>query len=150
MSFGARLTRRLLTAMGVVSLAAGLLTTAVVGESSADTAVPQSARSVNATYHTWAADVNARGGGEVHWSQCANYPSTTNCDWVIGKVSQDWGLDVICQRAGQTIGGNPYWVLVDTHVPAGAYAYQAWIASYYIDYPSNQLPVRTCNGVEGI
>jgi hypothetical protein len=104
---------------------------------------------VQTNFHTFAYGVAVRGGGEVQWDQCDAFPSTTNCNWVIGRVDPSWTVDVKCQRAGQNINGNPNWLVVDAHVPAGAYAFTGSMASYYIDYPSNVLPVRWCTASDG-
>jgi hypothetical protein len=104
---------------------------------------------VQANFHTFAFGVAVRGGGEVQWDKCDAFPSTTNCNWVIGRVDPNWTVDVRCQRAGQNISGNPNWLVVEAHVPGGAYAFTGSMASYYIDYPSNVLPVRWCNVGDG-
>jgi hypothetical protein len=104
---------------------------------------------VDATYHTWAYGVAVRGGGVPKYAECGAFPSTTNCNWVMGRVDPNWILDVQCQQGGQNINGNPNWLIVRVHVPAGAFAYRGWISSYYIDYPGNVLPVRWCDPGEG-
>lgn len=129
--------RRLKVLFGVVLVALGMVVTA--GVASAD----------DPTYHTFAYDVAARAGGETNWYDCMSFPSTTNCNWVQERVNPNWPLVVHCQKAGQNINGNPNWLFVDVHVPAGAFANYAWVASYYIDYPGNVLPVRWCNPGEG-
>ncbi|MCX4817657.1 hypothetical protein OG601_44485 [Streptomyces sp. NBC_01239] len=42
------------------------------------------------------------------------YPSVANCPSVQTKVNAGETVTVICQQPGQTVGGNPYWVLVNT------------------------------------
>ncbi len=107
------------------------------------------ASAADPTYHTFAYDVAARAGGELNWDKCTDFPSTTNCNWVEERINPNWPLVVHCQKKGQNINGNPNWLFVDVHVPAGSYANQAWVASYYIDYPGNVLPVRWCGPNDG-
>jgi hypothetical protein len=80
-------------------------------------------------YGVWATNVNVR----AESTACYNYPSTTNCTPVIQQVSSPQQVWVYCQKAGQTIGINPYWVLVDTSQNLG------WMASYYIDNATNWI-----------
>jgi hypothetical protein len=57
-------------------------------------------------------------------------------------VQPDHELYVYCQKIGQKIGVNPYWVLVNDFTQPNT----GWLASYFIDYPTNRLPdVPDCN-----
>ncbi|MFD7629801.1 hypothetical protein ACFV7Q_27900 [Streptomyces sp. NPDC059851] len=52
------------------------------------------------------------------------------------KIQPHHQLYVYCQKQGQNIGGNPYWLLVNDYTDSNT----GWIASYYIAYPDNRLP----------
>ncbi|MCK8677022.1 hypothetical protein [Streptomyces lichenis] len=86
-------------------------------------------------YRTWATNVNLR-SNEGNPTACSSHPSTTNCPNVRQQVQPSHQLYVYCQKQGQTVGGNPYWVLVNDYTAPNT----GWIASYYIDYPANRLP----------
>ncbi|WP_210593499.1 hypothetical protein [Streptomyces sp. GESEQ-35] len=83
-------------------------------------------------YGVWASNVNVR---EVYPDACWDHPSTTNCPSVLGQVSAPTEVFVRCQFPGQTIGGNPYWVVVE--VPG--WTHYGVMPSYYIDNASNWI-----------
>ncbi|HZM80336.1 MAG TPA: hypothetical protein VFC19_31760 [Candidatus Limnocylindrales bacterium] len=93
-----------------------------------DTARPQSGHGIG-WYGVWATNVNVRQNN----SACAYYPSTTNCPVILTTVSAPEQVYVYCQKAGQTIVINPYWVYVYAH------GYIGWMASYYIDNATNWI-----------
>ena len=103
----------------------------------AATAEPASAtvRPFDATYRVWATNVNIR-ENTFDPTSCSGSPSVGNCPNIQGTAQPADTIDVLCQRTGQTIGGNPYWLNV-TDLSNGA---TGWMASYYIDYPANRLP----------
>ncbi|MFF3849071.1 hypothetical protein [Streptomyces sp. NPDC002328] len=135
-----RLTRR--TAAAVLT-AATLLTGSAAAQATADTSPPppqtrtvaQAAPAADRMYHTWATDVNLR-ANEADQATCSRYPSVSNCPNVRQRVQPHHQLYVYCQKQGQTIGGNPYWLLVNDYTDSNT----GWLASYYIDYPHNRLP----------
>ncbi|GLY35857.1 hypothetical protein Amsp01_018810 [Amycolatopsis sp. NBRC 101858] len=60
-------------------------------------------------------------------------------------INPDWGLVPRCQKAGQTVGGNPNWLAVDVYYPGSSGLWTTgWMASYYIDYPGSVLPIPWC------
>ena len=89
----------------------------------------------NQIYHVWATNVNLR-ANEANQVVCSNFPSTTNCPNIRQRVQPDHVLYVYCQKIGQKININPYWVLVNDFTQPNT----GWLASYYIDYPANRLP----------
>lgn len=133
-------TRR--TAAAVLT-AAALLTGSAAGQATADTSPaspPQARTAAHATaadrmYHTWATDVNLR-ANEADYATCSRNPSVSNCPNVRQRVQPHHQLYVYCQKQGQNIGGNPYWLLVNDYTMPNT----GWIASYYIAYPDNRLP----------
>lgn len=118
-----KLLRPLLSAAGAAALAAGLLAGAS-GTAHADGRGPN-------WYGVWASSVNVRTGGE----QCHLWPSTSTCPIVKETVSAPRTVYVHCQTEGsQTVGGNPYWVWVQT--TNGSYGF---MASYYIQNQTNWI-----------
>ncbi len=73
---------------------------------------------------------------ESNQTACSTYPSTANRPDVRQQVQPHHQFHVYCQKQGQTIGGNPYWLLVNDYTAPGT----GWIASYYIGYRANRLP----------
>ncbi|MFE9452170.1 hypothetical protein [Streptomyces sp. NPDC006739] len=119
----------------VTALAATVLTAA--GTLAA--AAPQAA-AANQYYRTWATHVNVR-VSNADPDGCGRYPSVATCPDVRGQVEPGTDFYVYCQGHGQTVGGNPYWLMIGTETMTG------WMASYYVDYPSNRLPdVPDCPG----
>lgn len=75
--------------------------------------------------------VALRGGSAA----CAENPGTGNCSNVLlGLEVGDW-VYPLCQRRGQLVGRNDWWVYVDG--PGGN---TGWVASWYLDCPTNLLP----------
>ncbi|HZP55141.1 hypothetical protein [Actinocrinis sp.] len=107
----------------------------VAGPASAATVRPATVRPHAADYRVWATNVNIR---ESTWdpATCALSPSVANCPDIQGQAQPGHDIYVLCQRAGQTVGGNPYWVNVQDNTNGAI----GWMASYYIDYPDNRLP----------
>lgn len=68
-------------------------------------------------------------------NSCRKYPSSANCSPVVDTMKIGDRIMPNCQKAGQTVGSNPYWVYGrTTHNKTG------WIPSWWIDYPDNVLP----------
>ncbi|GHJ44005.1 hypothetical protein Cs7R123_13470 [Catellatospora sp. TT07R-123] len=87
-------------------------------------------------YGIWASSVNVRNNGG---DACYNYPGPANCPTVLTTVSAPQQVYVYCQKAGETIGGNPYWVY------AYANGMYGWLAGYYTDNATNWIDgVPTC------
>jgi hypothetical protein len=96
---------------------------------------PHAVQPHDAHYRVWATNVNIRENtGDP--ATCALSPSVADCPDIQGRAQPSDDVDVLCQRIGQTVGGNPYWVNVED-ISNGA---TGWMASYYIDYPDNRLP----------
>ncbi|MFC7484702.1 hypothetical protein ACFQX7_38290 [Luedemannella flava] len=86
-----------------------------------------------ATYYTWTNGVNVRyNGGNP--PACFAYPGPYNCPSIVGQVHSWEPITVHCQKIGEVIGGNPYWLWVMTPKHWG------FMSSYYINYPYNRLP----------
>ncbi|MER5377087.1 hypothetical protein [Streptomyces sp. NPDC002553] len=124
-------------------LTAALLTGSAAGQATADgfqgpprdrTTAARTA-AADRMYHTWATDVNLR-ANEADQATCSRYPSVSTCPDVRQRVQPHHQLYVYCQQRGQTIGGNPYWVLVNDYTDSNT----GWLAGYYIDYPDDRLP----------
>lgn len=90
-----------------------------------------SSTSTPASYTVRDSGVAMRTGG----SACMAAPGTGNCPQVLIGLQPGQRLHPICQRSGQTVGRNPYWLYA-----AGPRGKRGWVASWYIDYPSNLLP----------
>ena len=92
-----------------------------------------SAASAATTYGVRGENILVRSGT----APCANYPSQSNCYNIVDHLSRSHGdrITPYCQKKGQTIGTNPYWVWSRT--PRG---HVGWVASWWIDYPYNVLP----------
>lgn len=72
---------------------------------------------------------------------CQSHPSVTNCASVIGTMNIGNTITPYCQKSGQTVGSNPWWVYGRT-----GNGLTGWIPSWWIDYPDNVLPgVATCS-----
>ncbi|MFJ2610499.1 hypothetical protein ACIO13_36940 [Streptomyces sp. NPDC087425] len=128
-----------LSRRAVTALSATLLATAgtLVATAQPAGAAPASDR----YYQTWATDVNVR-VSNADPEGCGRRPSVANCPDVRGRVQPGTQFYVYCQGpGGQTVGGNPYWLMIGTDRLTG------WMASYYVDYPNNRLPdVPDCPG----
>jgi hypothetical protein len=68
---------------------------------------------------------------------CARYPSQTNCYHIVDHLYRSRGdrITPSCQKQGQTIGTNPWWVWGRT-----SHGHWGWMASWWINYPYNKLP----------
>lgn len=82
-------------------------------------------------YGVWATGVNVRRDSS---EQCSDFPSTTYCPYIVTKVSAPQAVYVHCQQPGQTVGGNPYWVWINT-----ASNHRGWMASYYTNNATNWI-----------
>ncbi|MES4889453.1 SH3 domain-containing protein [Streptomyces sp. NPDC096012] len=95
-------------------------------------------------YHTWATDVSVR-VSEADPNTCGRHPSVANCPDVREHLQPSTQFYVYCQGPGQTVGGNPYWLMINSGTTTG------WMASYYVAYPDNRLPdVPDCPGMSGV
>ncbi|MET9147748.1 SH3 domain-containing protein [Streptomyces sp. NPDC058319] len=124
--------------------AALAVTTAAVLLSTAPTAGARTAAptvQAGRYYHTWATDVNVR-VSESDPNTCGRHPSVANCPDVRERLQPGKQFYVYCQGPGQTVGGNPYWLMINSDTTTG------WMASYYVAYPDNRLPdVPDCPGM---
>ncbi|MBW8737379.1 MAG: hypothetical protein JF621_09710 [Streptomyces turgidiscabies] len=82
-------------------------------------------------YGVWADGVNVR---DVTEGNCFESPSTSNCP-VMGQINSWDEVLVYCQIPGQSVGGNPYWVMVS---PRGWDKYGI-ISSYYLENSTNWI-----------
>lgn len=83
-------------------------------------------------YGVWADGVNIR---DMTEGNCATSPSTANCPSIVGQINSWDEVLVYCQIPGQSVGGNPYWVMV---APRGWDKYGI-MSSYYIENSSNWI-----------
>ncbi|MFE0477936.1 hypothetical protein ACFW2V_40720 [Streptomyces sp. NPDC058947] len=88
-------------------------------------------------YGVWANGVNVRSID----GDCIHAPSTTNCPSIIGQLNSWDEVMVYCQVPGQSVGGNPYWLMVQ---PRGWSQYGI-MSSYYVENTTNWI-----DGVPGI
>jgi hypothetical protein len=76
-------------------------------------------------------------------SACHEAPGSGNCGVLAGLEPGDH-LYPICQRKGQLVGRNSWWVYVDA--PSGD---TGWVASWYLTCPTNRLPeVDDCTAAQ--
>lgn len=75
--------------------------------------------------------VALRGGSP----SCNARPGAESCPDTVLGLRAGQRVYPICQRRGQTVGRNPYWLYAD-----GPRGRRGWVASWYLDYPSNRLP----------
>ncbi|MGW4463660.1 FG-GAP-like repeat-containing protein [Micromonospora sp. NPDC004704] len=102
--------------------------------------VPNCARPAATTYTVWVDGVNV---GTTN-AACEASPSTTTCATPIDVLNNGDMFTPVCQRLGQTVSGNPYWVYgVTSHGSTG------WIANWWMDYPDNRLPYLALCGDYG-
>lgn len=123
---------RIRTTLAGMAAATALVATA----GAASAAVPHAGNQAlgpAATFTVWATDVNVR-DNPGNPGLCDGFPSTANCPAVAGKLQPGQPFEAICQNDGQTISGNPWWVYIQRGDTRG------YIASYYVDNASNQLP----------
>jgi hypothetical protein len=66
---------------------------------------------------------------------CAAHPGTGSCPDVLLGLRPGQRLYPVCQRRGQMVGRNPYWLYA-----SGPRGKRGWVASWYIDHPANRLP----------
>ncbi|MGW6062895.1 hypothetical protein [Streptomyces sp. NPDC055189] len=116
------------TVAALAVTAGGLAVTA--GTASADAAPKAGAA---AAFTVWATNVNVRDNPQSP-ATCDGFPSPGNCPVVSGKLQPGQSFEARCQRKGATVSGNNWWVFIERGDSRG------WIASYYVDTPSNQLP----------
>ncbi|MEK8106400.1 hypothetical protein NKG94_16475 [Micromonospora sp. M12] len=60
-------------------------------------------------------------------------PAPWACPNILTKVSAPQHVYILCQKAGETVGGNPYWVYVRVN------GVQGWMASYYTNNATNWI-----------
>ncbi|MFD7247001.1 MULTISPECIES: hypothetical protein [Streptomyces] len=89
-------------------------------------------------YGVWADGVNVR---DINEGNCIHAPSTSNCPTVLGQINSWDEVLVYCQIPGQSVGGNPYWLMVQ---PRGWTKYGI-ISSYYVENNTNWI-----DGVPGL
>ncbi len=95
-------------------------------------------------YTVWAYGVNGR-DSVADWKRCENFPSVGACPDIFATINRGDDLIVMCQRPGEIVGGNPYWVKVFGAVTGWR---AVWVASHFIDYPDDVLPnVPRCDFV---
>ncbi|GAA3116021.1 hypothetical protein ACFQ0X_40765 [Streptomyces rectiviolaceus] len=116
------------TVAAVALTAGGLAMTA--GTASAEAAPKAEAA---AAFTVWATDVNVRDNPQSP-ATCDGFPSPGNCPVVSGKLQPGQQFEARCQRKGEAVSGNDWWVFIERGDSRG------WIASYFVDTPSNQLP----------
>ncbi|MEV0317992.1 hypothetical protein ACIBKX_06995 [Streptomyces sp. NPDC050658] len=86
-----------------------------------------------AAFTVWATDVNVRDNPQSP-ATCDGFPSPGNCPTVSGKLQPGQQFEAKCQRKGETVSGNEWWVFIERGDSRG------WIASYFVDTPDDQLP----------
>lgn len=93
---------------------------------------------VPGSYSVREAGVSLRGGGQA----CGTTPGTGNCPNVLLGLRPGNKLYPLCQRRGQLVGRNSWWVYADA--PGGN---RGWVASWYLTCPTNRLPgIDDCTG----
>ncbi|WP_151485036.1 hypothetical protein [Streptomyces albicerus] len=123
---------RLRTVLGA-AVAVTALTAApasAVGEATGGASDGTSAR---ASFTVWATDVNVR-DNPADPATCDGFPSPANCPAVAGQLQPNQPFEAVCQKQGETVGGNPWWVYISRGDSRG------YIASHYVDHPDDQLP----------
>jgi hypothetical protein len=83
------------------------------------------------SYSVRESGVALRDGGAA----CGGYPGTGNCPSVLSGLRPGNKLYPLCQRRGQLVGENSWWVYVDA--PSGN---RGWVASWFLTCPTNRLP----------
>ncbi|MET7708356.1 hypothetical protein [Micromonospora sp. NPDC005413] len=116
--------KRLLYKLGVATAAATLAATALVATPA------QAAGHGEGWYGVWASNVNVRQDSS---EQCYDAPAPWACPNILTKVSAPQQVYIVCQKAGETVGGNPYWVMVRAN------GVQGWMASYYTNNATNWI-----------
>ncbi|GIG55923.1 hypothetical protein Lfu02_02950 [Longispora fulva] len=119
---------RRLARAGVVAVAALVATTGAVAGGTPAFASGHG----EGWYQVWGTNIAVRADtGE----QCDLRPGPWNCPTVVTRVSAPQNVYVRCQNStGQVVGGNPYWVWVNTY--DGEFG---WMASYYLTNASNRI-----------
>jgi hypothetical protein len=86
---------------------------------------------VPGSYSVRESGVSLRDGG----SACGVEPGTGNCPTVLAGLQPGNKLYPLCQRRGQLVGRNSWWVY--TEAPGGN---RGWVASWFLTCPTNRLP----------
>ena len=86
---------------------------------------------VPGSYSVRESGVSLRTGGTA----CAGEPGTGNCPSVLMGLQPGNKLYPLCQRRGQLVGRNSWWVY--TEAPRGN---RGWVASWFLTCPTNRLP----------
>lgn len=116
------------------TLAAAALAAGSLGMTAATASAETSSKAgAAAAFTVWATDVNVRDNPQSP-ATCDGFPSPGNCPTVSGKLQPGQQFEARCQRQGETVSGNDWWVFIERGDSRG------WIASYFVDTPSNQLP----------
>ncbi|KAF4405121.1 MULTISPECIES: hypothetical protein [Streptomyces] len=129
---------------GTANAASGAASDAVSG-AAADATAPAapataSAKAVTsgpvkaaASFTVWATDVNMRDNpGDP--ARCDSHPSVANCPVVAGQLQPGDRFEAACQKQGEPVGGNPWWVYASIGDSRG------FVASHYVDVAEDQLP----------
>jgi hypothetical protein len=66
---------------------------------------------------------------------CMAHPGTGNCPDVLLNLRPGQRLYPVCQRRGQLVGRNHYWLFA-----SGPRGKRGWVSGWYIDHPANRLP----------
>lgn len=86
---------------------------------------------VPGSYSVRESGVSLRTGGTA----CGTEPGTGNCPNVLMGLQPGNKLYPLCQRRGQLVGSNSWWVYVAA--PRGN---RGWVASWFLTCPTNRLP----------
>lgn len=94
-----------------------------------DAVQPQSGHGVG-WYGVWGTGVNVRKDSS---EQCNSFPGPGNCPTILTTVSAPEAVYVRCQKLGEWVAINPYWVFISVR------GHRGWMASYYIDNDTNWI-----------
>lgn len=108
----------------LVFMAAGLLGATGCERNDGSVDIPGS-------YTVRAESVNLRDGD----ADCDAEPGTGNCPTVLFSLDPGHKLYPLCQRQGQLVGRNTWWVYVD-----GPRGNRGWVASWFLTCPTKILP----------
>ncbi|MPY62239.1 hypothetical protein [Streptomyces spongiae] len=123
---------RLRTVLGAV-VAVTALTAAPASAAGEATGEASGGASARASFTVWATDVNVRDNPSDP-ATCDGFPSPANCPAVAGNLQPNQPFEAVCQKQGEPVGGNPWWVYITRGDSRG------YIASHYVDTPDDQLP----------
>ncbi|CCH17834.1 conserved hypothetical protein; putative Integrin domains [Micromonospora lupini str. Lupac 08] len=103
--------------------------------------VPNCTVPTSGTYTVWTDGITVASTNAA----CEASPSTTNCSTAIDTLNTGSMFTPICQRTGQVVSGNPYWVYgISSNGQTG------WMANWWMDYPDNRIPfLAICGNYNG-